>query len=66
MTQASNANPEITFIPIDKDLLALLYRIIEQNEKILKLNERILEVLEPPKFLYSKPDIEKIAKDYLK
>lgn len=39
-------------IEINKDLLALLYRIIEQNERILQLNGRMLELLGMPRFNY--------------
>jgi len=51
-------------IPIDKDLLILLNRILDQNERILQLNERMLGAFELPRFVYHQPDIEAIRKQF--
>ena len=64
MTQNFNDNPEIALLPIDKDLLALLNRILDQNERILQLNERMLSAFELPRFVYHQPDIEAIKRHF--
>lgn len=39
-------------IEISKDLLSLFNRILDQNEMILRSNEKMLELLGTPRFLY--------------
>lgn len=48
-------------IEINKDLLSLFNRILDQNEMILRSNEKMLEALGAPRFLYHQPDAIKAS-----
>ena len=52
--------PSIEIIPIDKDVVNLLYRILEQHSEIIKMNLAILQALSSPVPMLFKGSIDDV------